>query len=138
MQGLRLLERLKDIERNPDNRGHWDAAVVTGSIMEHLLRILNTRQGSTQTADDFGLPDLTNLSASFSSDTFKELEQGIRDSILKYEPRLQDVRIDTVPVDEQNIVLRFNVSGRLDFAGKSLPISFETELDPDGRVEIFS
>jgi len=87
------------------------------SIVRHLERILNTRQGSVQIADDYGIPDFTDTSSGFS-DTVRDLERTIRNTIQKYEPRLKSVRVKVVPQEETTLTVSFQIVGRYGFRRK--------------------
>jgi type VI secretion system protein len=132
----RLLERLSHIEENPEYRGMTDPAQVTSSIMEHLQRILNTRQGNAQIDYDYGVPDFTDMAANFSTETVRDLIAEIRRVIQKYEPRLTDVNLVAEKPSEGQLELRFKIEGRLAGDQRSMTVSFETIVDPDGQIQI--
>ena len=66
------------------------------SIQDHLQRILNTRQGNALIAEDFGVPDFTNIMGSFP-DSQRSMERQVRQTIQKYEPRLKGIRVGFFP-----------------------------------------
>ena len=65
MGEIRLLQRLRSIAADPARRAKHDVNRVTDSVLEHLQRILNTRQGNVPLADDYGVPDFTDLVLTF-------------------------------------------------------------------------
>src|SRR3546814_20498612 len=66
MNERRLLERIANLDANDGGGQTSRAEVLVTSILDHLHRILNTRQGSVPVDQDFGVPDFTNLAGSFS------------------------------------------------------------------------
>ena len=133
----RLLERIRRIEENPSYRGSADPNRIVASILLHLQKILNTRQGSVQIDEFYGVPDFTDLAANFSSESVRDLIRSIKNSVAKYEPRLSSVQIEADAPGDQALELRFKISGRLAMdEHNSLPVAFETVVDPNGRIAI--
>ena len=135
MEDERLLERLRAVEKNPNRREGRDNSRLIESIFSHLERILNTRQGSVPIAEDFGVPDFTNLPGSSLSESTRDIERSIRNVIQKYEHRLAGVRINFIPRSEDALSLRFRISGRL-AVEEDIPIVFNTVIGSDGKVNI--
>ncbi|MCF8104190.1 MAG: type VI secretion system baseplate subunit TssE [Desulfohalobiaceae bacterium] len=136
MQGLRLLERLQKMEEDPDSRGVWDAQEIRESVFLHLLEILNSKQGSALIADDIGMPDFTDIVGDFRAETFARLEKYIIRVIGKYEPRLDQVKVRALPKDDLMLSLRFKVEGVINFKRTSIRVSFETIVDPEGKISL--
>lgn len=74
------------------------------SIIENLTAILGTRQGSISHLPDFGLPDIMQTFIN-SGYTYEPLKKHIRDTILKYEPRIANVRIEEPRFDKNDLRL---------------------------------
>lgn len=134
MREERLLNRLRTWERDPARRGREDPRKIVDSVLEHLQRILNTKQGNVPIADDYGVPDFTDL-RHFSSESVREIERSIRQTIQKYEPRLKAVRVSFVPQDEDNLSLRFQIAAKLVSESKT-QVFFETVIDSEGKIDI--
>ena len=133
----RLLERLRHAEQDPDHRGVVDPNEVVNSIMKHLRKILNTRQGSAPIADDYGVPDFTDLAANFSLDTIRDLARSIRQVVIKYEPRLTDVVVEAEPKNELALEILFKIDARLTMGDDtSMAVSFMSIIDADGRIQV--
>ena len=137
MREERLLERIRSWEKNPEQREKPDPKRMIDSIIRHLERILNTRWGSAQIADDFGVPDFSDMRSGFP-DALKDLERLIRNTIMKYEPRLQSVRVNFLQHDENMLALSFQIIGKLVLEGDKNPIVFESMMDSEGKVTIRS
>lgn len=120
----RFLRRLATDRRDIDE---------SQSIVEHLQVLLNTREGSSATNADFGLPDLTDI-VHMLPDGVQAIQNAIRDVILKYEPRLSKVKVRFAPSDDA-FVLYFDISARRNDAGKT-PFHVRTALLPGNRFRL--
>ena len=105
------------------------------SILRHLEQIMNTRWGSTQIAEDYGVPDFTDLSTGFP-DGLRDLERTIRNTIQKYEPRLKSVRVKFIPQEETMLAVSFQIVAQLILDEGKNPVTFQTVMDSDGKVTI--
>ncbi len=61
----RLLERIRTWKNEPNRRSRGEPRRQIDSIVAHLRRILNTRQGNVPIADAYGVPDLTDFMLSY-------------------------------------------------------------------------
>jgi type VI secretion system protein len=131
----RLLERLSQYEKGSASRTGYGSYQEIQSIVSHLRKLLNTRVGSAQIGDDYGIPDLASVVGTEYSQTITELRQKIQQVITKYEPRLRNVRI-MIELDKDDVLsLRFKAEGFV-VGGENLPIVFETVISTDGKVDI--
>jgi type VI secretion system protein len=75
---------------------------IRHSIVENLTMVLRSRRGSILHMPDFGLPDVMHayIDSGYSFDTLKK---DIRETILKYEPRIANVRVETPQLDNDNM-----------------------------------
>jgi type VI secretion system protein len=135
MREKRLLERIRARKEEPDKRVREDPKRAIDSVLDHLQRILNTRQGNVPIADDFGLPDLTELHENHS-DSLRSFERAIRQTIQKYEPRLRAVRVRFVPDEVDPLSLRFQIVGKLATDDYKDPVRFESIVGSDGKISI--
>jgi type VI secretion system protein len=133
MREERLLERIKVWEKEPERRSKEDPRRTIDSILRHLQRILNTKRGNVPIAEDYGVPDFTDLLRSYP-DLVRDFERSIKQTIQKYEPRLSGVRLNLIPPDEDVLSLRFQIVAKLTINQENLFI--ETVLDSDGKMSI--
>ena len=78
------------------------------SIIENLKMVLKTRQGSVLHLPDFGMPDI--LQVYFESgNSIDPIKKQIRDTILKYEPRIGDVKVEKTDFDQKNMRIALKI-----------------------------
>jgi type VI secretion system protein len=135
MRGERLTERIRSWNAEPYQRERQDPKRMIDSIIQHLERILNTRRGSAQISEDFGIPDFTDYRTAFP-DAHRDLERAIRLTIQKYEPRLRTVRVKFILQEEEMLSVSFQIIARLAVDEAKDPVVFESTLDSDGKIRI--
>lgn len=132
MRERTLLQRLREPDRRDGGRDPLEASA--DSVLDHLRKMLSTRQGSALTVPDFGIPDLVALARGFPA-TRGELEESIRRSIEKYEPRLRDITVKTAE-SEDLLDLAFEITARIVVGDDEAGVWFLTRIDPDGHVAV--
>ena len=136
MREKRLLERVRAIDEDPDWRGETDPKLAIASVLGHLGKILNTRQGSAPTATELGMPDFTSVTSSLSADTLPEMAETISRVITQYEPRLTDVKVDVDTRNEKSFMVGFKLAAKVRVDDKEIPVVFETVLNSDGHISV--
>ena len=81
------------------------------SIIENLKMVLQTRRGSILHLPDFGIPDIRQIY--FDEGTIDSVPIKIRETILKYEPRLSDVKVKKKVFDEKNLRVTLEISAKI-------------------------
>jgi type VI secretion system protein len=130
MRDERLLERLKrwdaqDMERSLDGP---NIETLKASILKHLEKILNTRQGAVAMDPEFGIPDFTH------AQDLSLLEQDVARVIERYEPRLKDVVVRKVVLDDFGSNIALAVDANL--AEEGVAVHFTTYMTSSGRVRM--
>ncbi len=97
--------------------------------------MLNTRRGNAPVAPDYGIPDIVDMVHSFP-ESIRIMEQAIRDTIEKYEPRLSNIRVHHSEMEEDIFSLHFEVTAVLAPTGSKKPVRFETKVDNNGEVSV--
>ncbi len=131
----RLTERIRARKKDPNRRSKEDPGKIMDSVLAHLQRILNTRQGNVPIAEDYGVPDFTTLLQGYPH-SLQDFERSIRESIQKYEPRLKAVRVSFIPQEEDILSVRFQITGKLATEDHKDPVFFESVVGSDGRISI--
>jgi type VI secretion system protein len=136
MREERLLERVRNGERDLSRRGVEDPQKISDSVLEHLRRILNTRRGCVPIADDYGVPEFTEY-LHLGAEVYRELEKVLRNTIQKFEPRLKGVRVTFLPEEEGRLALQlqFHVVAKLT-SDPRLQVQFETSIDGNGQIRL--
>lgn len=128
-----LFEKLAGIPATRKNLD--DEAAITLSVAGHLAKMLSTRAGSVQTLSDYGLPDLNNLNLSLY-DVLQQSRVHIEQFIERYEPRLSDVKVISLPRTHDPLNLSFIVEGLIEVNGIKKEVSFTAALNGSGQVRI--
>lgn len=134
MHEQRLSERIRAQERQPARRGGSDRKLCVDSVVGHLQRILNTRQGNVLIADDYGVPDFLDFLQTYP-DSVRRIEESIRSAIDRFEPRLSGACVTFIPREEDDLDLRFQIMAVLALA-EDRQILLETVVGTDGRVRV--
>ena len=128
-----LFERLSG---ETSQRAGWSREVaVMASVATHLAKMLSTRAGSVQTLPDYGLPDLNDMRLSLH-DSLQQARTAIERFIEAYEPRLREVRVISLPRDQDPLSLAFAIEGLLEVDGFKRQVSFSARLDGSGQVKV--
>jgi type VI secretion system protein len=136
MREHRLLDRIRHMGKNPHRGVTQDPQQMIHSIQQHLQRILNTRMGSALIAEDYGVPDFTNFMSTFP-DSQRGIERSLRQTIQKYEPRLQGVRVTFFPRKEDDpLSISLQITARLVSKGHKESVLFTSVVDADGRIRM--
>lgn len=136
MKEKRLLERIIGLQAEQGRTSLAQAEVLTRSIIEHLQRILNTRQGSVPIDAEFGVPDFTNLAGSFATGETTQIIDSMTRMIARYEPRLKSPRIQVAEGAQEVLSLSFSLQGLVAIDDHDIPIHLATRVSSDGRVSL--
>ena len=128
-----LFERLNgDAEKR---KGRSLEVSAMASVAAHLAKMLSTRAGSVQTLSDYGLPDLNDMRLSLH-DSLSQARLAIVGFIEAYEPRLSEVRVVSLPRDNDQLRLTFSIEGLLEVEGLKRQVTFSACLDGSGQVKV--
>lgn len=139
MSRLSLFTRIeREADKTSSGRTVYRADDLEDAVMRHLQRMLNTRQGSSLSAPDYGILELSELMHHFP-DTVGVMQRSIKNTILKYEPRLKNVQVRTVEPDEdQNrMMVYFEITAQLLYPdGARHPVRYSTSIDESSNVNL--
>ncbi len=104
------------------------------SIHDHLIRLLNARQGVLSHLPDYGLPDLNRF---YQDLPYSEgdMAMAVKSVIEKYEPRLHKVQVLPMPRDIQFAIVRMEISGWVVGGNR---VRFKTLFKSSGEAEVLS
>jgi type VI secretion system protein len=132
---LNRIERAADPNSN-ERYTSRDADVEAG-IVQHIVRLLNTRQGSCLTCPDYGLIEISELLYDFP-DAAGIMQRALKNTIQTYEPRLKNVQVrsikNEIPGDTS---LQFEITAQLQLPdGRRQSLRFGTSVDGSGNVKV--
>ena len=128
-----LFERLAGV---PETRSNLDdETAITLSVADHLAKMLSTRAGSVQTLPDYGLPDLNDLSMSLY-DVLQQSRTHIELFVERYEQRLFELRVISLPRNHDPLNLSFIIEGLIEVKGIKKEVSLTAALNGYGQVRI--
>lgn len=136
MREDRLLERIARWEGGDERRNLASADLMVESIVRHLQRILNTRQGSVPIDPMFGVPDFTNLASAYTSSLNDQIERDIRSLVDRYEPRLKNVTLKMLEERPDALSLSFELTGSVVIDDRMVPVRMSTSIGSQGRIRI--
>lgn len=135
---MRLLERIRNMARTPAERRETDDKSIQDSILQHLIRLLNTRQGSSMLAPDYGMPDLSALWTSETGDSMRRIEDILTHVVSRYEPRLRDVSVRFLRDRKEPSQLSFALTATMAIPElrDERTMYLQTVLTPSGRIRV--
>ena len=102
------------------------------SLMDHLNRLFNTREGSLTHLKDYGLPDISEIYRKMPHG-IEELQEAIKRAVEAYEPRMQRVKVVPRDAEGDKFKLVFIISGELKGGGM---VRFQTTFTSMGNSSI--
>jgi len=138
MAGASLLDRIRrGADPNYSERVMYRGDDLESVVVDHLRRMLNTRQGSSLTVPDYGIVELSELMHDFP-DALGIMQRAIKNSILTYEPRLKNVQVRAITGDELNqMFVYFEITAQIVYPdGRRAPVRFSTRIDESSNVKV--
>ena len=126
-----LFERLNGETVGRDTR--LTEETLLASILNHLNKLLQSRQGSVLCLPDYGLPDLNDANASIY-DSINRIRRHVAWAIMQYEPRLTDVRVVHAAEVGSPLALTFRITGMM--RKDDLVAPFSVSIDVCGSSEL--
>jgi len=136
----RLLDRIGGLraDRSPSRyaaSAGEDLEALMESIRQHMVHLLNARHGMCETVPDYGLPALSDMIVG-RGEHLRRVQDAIRTTIEKYEPRLRRVRVThhAGEGDDQRLVFRIDAV----MVGRSAEhrVWYETSMAPTGELDV--
>ncbi|MEN6615804.1 MAG: type VI secretion system baseplate subunit TssE [Syntrophorhabdus sp.] len=133
----RLTQRIRNLERKDSVASTDEFSYIVNSIINHLQRLLNTRQGSVDIGEDYGMPDFTNYQGLGITEDAKGIAETLKTMILKYEPRLGSAHVTYEPDKDDPLSLRFKLQTQiLNVRNQSVIVELETIISSEGKVRV--
>ncbi len=135
-----LLTRLNHLA-DPHNtdRFTWKDQDLEAAVTAHLVRMLNTRQGSSLTCPDYGLVEVSEVLHDFP-DAIGMMQRAIKNSIQQYEPRLKNVQVRHLKNEVMHqMILEFEITAQLQHPdGRRQSLRFGAAVNEGGVVSLNS
>lgn len=131
----RFLERLARAGQSGEEDQSCTASQELSSIIMHLQKLLNTRQGSVQISSIYGVPDMTSVHSDSIAETGRRMEQVLTSVVEQFEPRLSDVRVTMEKSEGMLLELKFKLEATL-ARQPDIPVVFETVINANGNIRI--
>ena len=135
MHRPRLLERVSRRERVGAPR-QAPSAELLDSVLAHLSRVLNTRQGSVPMDPQFGVGDFGNLGSGTSAGDTGDIEARLQTTIERYEPRLLHPRVRLCRDRSDALSMSFSLEAAFAPDRREQSLSLLTRIDAQGRVRV--
>ncbi|GAA5644951.1 MULTISPECIES: type VI secretion system baseplate subunit TssE [Vibrio] len=134
-KGYRLLERIELGEPKNCYEKVVSHQHLVESIHIHLADLLNTHAGNAMIDNDYGLPDFNDV-LSTNTNLVRHIQQNIRTTIEKFEPRLKGIEVFHRDDFHNPLQLSFGISGEVTHNGGKVPMSINVFMGVDGQFNV--
>ncbi len=102
------------------------------SVCTHLNQLLNARRGVLHHLKDYGLPDVEDIyeGLPYSQQT---LSHEVKKVIEKYEPRVKNVLVQPIEINQDNCVIKLNIQAYLT---SGISINLDTQFASGGKANV--
>jgi type VI secretion system protein ImpF len=133
----RLIDYEPEITREPPPSRSKSLRQLKQAVLRDLEYLLNTRQTVDWVTSDlkelnnslavYGLPDFASVSIKSPSEQ-NRLQRSLESAISTFEPRLEDVIVTIMPIDDLRRSLHFRIDARLRVEPAPEPVTFDAVL----------
>lgn len=134
---LSVLDRLIDDGAGSQLSDFSSLRLFKEAVQRDLANLLNSRRDIIELPPDlpevkksiasYGIPDFSTASVDSLADRNRIL-RAVEEAVSLFEPRLENVTVEVVPVDEKERMLRFRLDGRLRIDPEPEPVTFDAAL----------
>ncbi len=104
-------------------------------IGENLSKLLNSKQGSAEISEKYGMPDFNSIVHNCPQAVIT-MEKMIAETIELFEPRLKDTRV-LGKIDTQNLgTLSFDIKANVIYENNVRPIAYKTVFVGNGKIMV--
>ena len=105
------------------------------SVIANIRRITNSREGSAPAQPDYGMPPPSEIVHAFPH-AIERLQRHLRTQIERYEPRLKDLEVLHLEVENEPVKMFFQVSGRIPTESGGTWLTLRLTFNPSGRFDV--
>lgn len=138
MSHLRLFERLASLDIDDDAKAAHKRISVRQSVLNHLEKLFNTPLGSVEVDSEYGLiGDATQVIGNRPPDP-QQIVKKMLAQIHQYEPRLSKTKVQMQINNDNNLLVRFEISGSLYEGAEIADIRFTGAVLANGNLQFDS
>lgn len=105
------------------------------SVIANLRRIVNSREGCAPAQPDYGMPAPSEIVHAFPH-AIERVQRQLKSQIQRFEPRLTELEVLHLEVENEPIKMFFQVSGRIATESGGTWLSLRLAFNPSGRFDI--
>lgn len=130
---MTLCERIARGAEGLDKTHNINVDRLRDSIVRHLQRMFNTREGSVKANSDYGLPDFNDIDKTHGFEQAKyQISRAIKEHIMAFEPRFKVSRVKYIEDEDNQLQMNYVIVGRLNVASLTEKVNFSANLSADG------
>jgi type VI secretion system protein len=126
-----LLERV--LNGGQSNTSSYDDYII--QIGENLSKLLNSKQGSSEISEKYGMPDFNSVVHNCPQAVIT-MEKMITETIGYFEPRLKDTRVLGKIDKEHSGTLSFDIKANVVYENSKRPIAYKTVFVGNGKMMV--
>lgn len=124
----KLTGELEDVKHSEE-----DALYV--SIANNLSNIFSTNVGSSEACLDYGKPELNDINLGLE-ESLTNISEAFTHSILKYEPRLYDVKVKALASSQNLSKIHISIVGHMRADNQEHQVEYTAFIVGDGIIEV--
>lgn len=131
---LTVLERLRRGEP-PSPTATESIEDRIASVVANVRRIVNSREGNAPAQPDYGMPAPSEIVHAFPH-AIDRVQRQLKLQLQRYEPRLRELEVLHLEVENEPIKMFFQVSGRLATESGGTWLTLRLVFHPSGRFDV--
>ncbi|HIP29142.1 MAG TPA: type VI secretion system baseplate subunit TssE [Sulfurovum sp.] len=124
----KLTGSLSDIKHNEEDS-------LYTSIANNLSNIFSTNVGSAEACMDYGKPELNDINLGLE-ESLTNISESFTASILKYEPRLHDVKVNASANTHNLSKIHISITGYMQTNNQDHKVEYTAFIVGDGIIEV--
>jgi len=105
------------------------------SIANNLTNIFSTNAGSSEACIDYGKPELNDINLSLE-ESLTNIGESFTESILKYEPRLDNVQVKATSNINNLSKIHISITGYMHANNQNHRVEYTAFISGDGFIEV--
>jgi len=118
-----------------DDVKHDDEKALYVSIANNLSNIFSTNVGNSEACQDYGKPELNDINLGLE-ESLGTISKSFKESIMKYEPRLQNVSVKAATSAYNLSKIHITITGYMQANDHSMRVEYMAYISGDGLIEV--